>query len=448
MTTAFRLVLTCALVALTGCITDPVTGQTVFGRPMSDMEEDELGEQYKPQILAEFSGAYPDEELQAYLAPIVLGFAKSGARPDLSWSFTVLNTSEVNAFAIPGGEVFMTRGLLWRLDDEAEFAVVMGHEVGHVEHRHGMQSMVRDTGAAAIIQAAAQYAGVESVAGTAQTLLLTRFSRDQERESDVRGVHHAYQAGYDPRRGAEVFRKFLALKGGQESFLDAWTASHPLDTERIENIHRLSAETDQRLAGTGPVEGLKVDVPKFDQLVARLREAQKVYDRHDAAIASASKSGGKDAVARIIPELKACAEALPSHAYFANSLGRAYVIAGDMENGEKWLKRASGLKQGLVQPDLVLGQLAVRREDWNAAMTYAENGLAMLPGNYSSLYVRGEANLGLGRMDAARADFEAVAQTAPPDSNQYKAAMSRLGQAPAGSPPDVAPPPQTKKLKR
>src|SRR5688572_21250072 len=95
-------------------------------------------------IIQQYSGAYPDEDLQRHLASIVVGMARSSARPDLPWSFTVLNSSVPNAFAVPGGQVFMTRGLLHRLDDEAEFAVVMGHEIGHVEHRHTVQQMGRD----------------------------------------------------------------------------------------------------------------------------------------------------------------------------------------------------------------------------------------------------------------------------------------------------------------
>lgn len=416
-----------AFVAIAGCITDPVTGKSVWGKPTSDAEEEEMGEQYRPVILQQFSGAYPDAELQSYLGGIVLGMAKNSARPDLQWTFTVLNDSQVNAFAVPGGEVFMTRGLLWRLDDEAEFAVVMGHEIGHVEHRHTVQAMGRDSMIATLGQLGGEALGSAEIGSMASGLITMRFSRDQERESDVRGVHNSYQAGYDPRRGAEVFRKFLELKGGSESALDSWTSSHPLDSERIESILRLSAETDDRLAGEAPVQGLRVQTAKFSELISKLRENQKVYDRHDAALASVQKEGGgKDAIVAATAEFEACARSLPGHAFFANTAGKAQLAAGDTAAAKTWFQQASDLGQGMLEPELALGYIALEGKNFDEAAARADRGLAILPGNYLSQYQRGESLLGLGRQSDAQAAFQAVLQSAPQDSHEYAAATERL----------------------
>ena len=100
MQTLRRISMTLALAALAGCITDPVTGKSVIGKPTSTAEEEQLGEAYRPQILAQFSGAYPDPELQSYLGSVVLGMAKTSVRPELSWTFTVVNTSEPREVAI------------------------------------------------------------------------------------------------------------------------------------------------------------------------------------------------------------------------------------------------------------------------------------------------------------------------------------------------------------
>jgi predicted Zn-dependent protease len=417
-----------AFVAICGCITDPVTGESVMGMPTSDAEEEQMGEQYRPVILQQFSGAYPDAELQSYLGGIVLGMAKSSARPELQWTFTVLNDSQVNAFAVPGGEVFMTRGLLWRLDDEAEFAVVMGHEIGHVEHRHTVQAMGRDTLIGTLGQLGGEALGSREIGNLASGLITMRFSRDQERESDVRGVHNSYQAGYDPRRGAEVFRKFLELKGGSESSLDAWTSSHPLDSERIESILALSEKTDARLVGDAPVQGLRIQTAKFSELISRLREHQKVYDRHDAALASVDKAGGgKDAIMAATAELEACARALPGHAFFANTAGKAQLAVGNPAAARTWFQQASDLGQGLLEPELALGYIALDSNDFNEVVARADRGLAILPGNYLSLYQRGEGLLGQGRQADAQTAFQQVMQSAPQDSHEYAAAQQRLG---------------------
>ena len=416
-----------AFVAICGCITDPVTGESVMGMPTSDAEEEQMGDQYRPVILQQFSGAYPDSELQSYLGGIVLGMAKSSARPELSWSFTVLNDSQVNAFAVPGGDVFMTRGLLWRLDDEAEFAVVMGHEIGHVEHRHTVQAMGRDTLIGTLAQLGGEALGSADIGNLAGGLLVAKYSRDQERESDVRGVHNSYQAGYDPRRGAEVFRKFLELKGGSESAVDGWTSSHPLDTERIDNILRLSEKTDARLVGDAPVQGLRVQTAKFSELVSQLRENQKVYDRHDAALAAVQKEGGgKDAIMAATAEFEACARSLPGHAFFANTAGKAQLAAGNTSAARQWFQQASDLGQGMLEPELALGYIALEGQSFDEAVARAERGLAILPGNYLSEYQRGEAMHGLGRQREAQASFQAVLKSAPQDSHEYAAASQRL----------------------
>jgi len=352
-------------------------------------------------------------------------------RPDLPWTFTVLNSSVPNAFAVPGGEVFMTRGLLWRLDDEAEFAVVMGHEIGHVEHRHTIQSMGRDPLVAMLGEQIGQRVLKSGdAAGLLTTLGVSHFSREQERESDVRGVHNSYQAGYDPRRGAEVFRKFLAMKGGGENALDAYTSSHPLDTERIDNVLRLSAETDGRLAGDAPVAGLRVQTAKFSEIVEALRANQKVYDRHDAAITAINKAGGsKDAVKAAIPEFEACARSLPGHAFFANTAGKAHFAIGDDAAARTWFQQASDLGQELLEPELALAQIALASKQFDEAVARADRGLAILPGNYMSLYQRGEGMLGLGRRDEAMSVFEEVLQSAPQDSPEYAASSKHLGGA-------------------
>lgn len=267
-----RVLTTLCLALVAGCITDPVTGDSVVGLPTSDAEEQAMGLSYKPKIIEQFAGAYPDAEIQRYLGAIVLKMARKSARRDLKWEFTVVNSNEPNAFAVPGGQVFITRGMLAALDDEAEFAVIMGHEIGHVEHRHTVQAMGRDQLIGTAGQVAGQYVGSEEVGGLAAGLLVARYSRDQERESDVRGVYNAYHAGYDPRQGADVFRKFMQMKGGGGGGgIEAWISSHPLDEERIESVMKLSADIDPRLKGKKPVPGLIIQTDRFAQIVAKMR---------------------------------------------------------------------------------------------------------------------------------------------------------------------------------
>ena len=427
-----------------GCITDPVTGDSVIGAPISESEEAQMGLAYKPQIIQEFDGAYPDPQLQSHLGEIVLGMAKHSVRPDLPWTFTVLNTSVPNAFAVPGGQVFVTRGILAQMEDEAEFAVVMGHELGHVEHRHSVRQQgwqMIGQGAVAVIGGAY---GDEwaSVSGQFAQLGMLKFSRDDETEADARGVENAYTAGYDPREGADVFRMFLKMKQDAGGGPPTWLSSHPADEERIQHILELSAERDPRLAGNGAVPGLKVTTSSWSSLMAKLKVEQKTYDRYDAAMAKVTAAkGDANAIKAAIPALRQCEQELPGHALFPAALGKALLFAGDQRGARKELERATAMNQGLAEPEYVLGEICLDEKDWNGAAAHANRGLQLLPDNYPCVYVRGEAFWNLGQRAAAERDLQAVLQGAPADSRQYKAAAARLGTgaaAPAAAPKNGA----------
>ncbi|MBZ0173064.1 MAG: M48 family metalloprotease, partial [Phycisphaerales bacterium] len=116
------LALVFALSFLPACVTDPVTGKTSIGIDRTDDEEVAMAAPHASSFKAQYEGAYPDAEIQAYCERIVLGMAKKSPRRALPWNFTILNSSDVNAFALPGGTVCITRGLLWQLGSEAEFA--------------------------------------------------------------------------------------------------------------------------------------------------------------------------------------------------------------------------------------------------------------------------------------------------------------------------------------
>jgi predicted Zn-dependent protease len=262
------------------------------------------------------------------------------------------------------------------------------------------------------------------------------YSRDQERESDARGVEASYLAGYDPREGADVFRMFLAMKQEMGDDTPWFLSTHPADEERIANILAMCAEKDGRLAGTGEVAGFRRSTPEWTRLIARLREEQKTYDRYDRAIASLAQSkGGAEAVKAAIPALESCARELPGHALLLATLGKAKAVAGDVAGARADLTRAASMGQGLLEPEWILGLVAVEEERWDEAAAHADRGLAILPGNYHCLAVRGEARWNLGRRAEAESDFRQVLESAPEESDQYRLAASRI----AGTEPARAP---------
>jgi predicted Zn-dependent protease len=191
-----------ALLASTlACATNPVTGKREFNL-MSEAQEIQIGQQMDPEVEREF-GVYRDAELQAYVDNVAMTLARASQRPNLPWKFTVVDPPVVNAFALPGGFIYITRGLLAHLNDEAELAGVLGHEIGHVTARHAAQQYSKATGASLgmtlgmiFIPGMRPYG---QLADLGLNLLFLKYSRDDELQADRLGATYAADRGWDPQ---------------------------------------------------------------------------------------------------------------------------------------------------------------------------------------------------------------------------------------------------------
>ena len=243
--------------ALAACAvsTSPVTGrQRAYA--YSWQQEIEIGRRADREIVDQF-GTYDDPELEAYVRGVgeaVLAAShlrRPEALPEYQatrFTFRVLDTEIVNAFALPGGYVYVTRGLLAHLDNEAQLAVVLGHEIGHVAARHTAQDALQSGFLVAALLGAdflAEGAGVRGeivdAASIGAQLLLFRYSRDDERESDRLGVEYAALAGYRAAEGAEFFTALERMQA-RDSWFPAFLSTHPDPGRREQTVAQLAAE--------------------------------------------------------------------------------------------------------------------------------------------------------------------------------------------------------------
>ena len=225
--------------SVAACAVNPVTGKRQFTL-VTEAQEIELGREYDRQIVAEM-GLHPDTALQAYVQELGMRLARNSERPHLPWTFRVVDDPVVNAFALPGGFIYITRGILAHLNSEAELAAVMGHEIGHVTAQHGVNQVSRamlaqlGLGAASIFsETVARYS---DVANAAMGLLFLKYGRDDERQSDDLGLRYMRAAGYDPREMADVFEmlaRVSAASGGGRT--PEWLSTHPNPENRYERI--------------------------------------------------------------------------------------------------------------------------------------------------------------------------------------------------------------------
>ncbi len=228
-----------ALLVAVACTINPATGQRQLAL-LSEAQEIQIGRETHPDVLATY-GAYDDPELQRYVQEVGAKMAAISERPQLDWTFTVLDDPVVNAMALPGGYIYVNRGILANFNSEAEMASVIGHEIGHVTARHSVEQISRAQLAQIGIGVAAvasedfrKYAGL---AGIGVQLLFLKFGRDDERQSDDLGLRYMVRAGYDPREMPGVFAMLGRVHGSEGMrAMPQWLATHPDPGNRVADL--------------------------------------------------------------------------------------------------------------------------------------------------------------------------------------------------------------------
>ena len=240
------------------CATNPVTGKRELSL-MSEAQEISIGKENHPQILAEM-GEYKDAELQRYVKDLGQRLAKSSERPNLPWTFTVIDQPVVNAFAVPGGFIYITRGILGYLDSEAQLVGVLGHEIGHVTARHSAQQYSRAVlgqagllGLGIFVPAARPFGDISA---QALGLLFLKYGRDDELQSDSLGAKYAATNGWDPSAVPGFLSVLARMREGSEKGIPNWLSTHPEPASRVQEVQPLvqqlaSGRSDLRVEREG-----------------------------------------------------------------------------------------------------------------------------------------------------------------------------------------------------
>ncbi|MBC7918996.1 MAG: M48 family metalloprotease, partial [Rhodoferax sp.] len=263
-----------SLLLLAGCTTvvNPVTGEAER-TVMSEEDEIAQGQKAHQQVLQEY-GVYKNDALQAYVNTLGQKLAAQSHRRNLQWHFTVLDSPEINAFALPGGYVYVTRGIMAYMESEADLAGVIGHEIGHVTARHGAQRATSQQKAGIGVLAASVlgvllesqgYSGAGRVAGDlSQTVaagFIASYGREQELQADQLGAEYLVRNRYNPQNMVDVI---VVLKSQEQFAADAakaegkaapsgssWLASHPSNDKRLADIRQIATKYQGNYADDG-----------------------------------------------------------------------------------------------------------------------------------------------------------------------------------------------------
>ena len=246
------------LLSMIACATNPVTGRRELSL-VSESQEISMGLQAADAAKTSM-GLVEDPALQQYVTGLGMPMAKASERPNLPWTFTVVDDPTVNAFALPGGPVFVTRGILAHMNSEAQLVSVLGHEIGHITAKHSVSQMSKaqlaQIGVVAAVVVNPELGDLAGAASQGLGLLFLKFGRDDETEADRLGFRYMTRALYDPSEMAEMFRTLDRLGGGGEGRVPEWLSTHPNPGNRVE-------DTKARIAQATLPAGLKVEREPF-----------------------------------------------------------------------------------------------------------------------------------------------------------------------------------------
>ena len=252
-----------ALAILLSCATNPVTGKSELSL-VSQSDEIAMGKQSAADVDATV-GLYPDSNVQRYVSALGHSLAAHTERPDLPWQFHVVDDPAVNAFALPGGFIFVTRGLMAHVNNEAELATVVGHECGHVAAKHSVKIMSEaEVAQAALVIGMAVNKDVAKYGAAAQQglqILFLKFSRDDESQADQLGFKYALADSFDVRQMAPMFVMLGGITKMSGSKLPEWQSTHP-DPE-----NRLAATNERLKSVTADLDKYKVERASYLRLI-------------------------------------------------------------------------------------------------------------------------------------------------------------------------------------
>ncbi len=252
----FRAVLAVVLAAFLGltglsCSTNPATGQRQLSL-IGEEQEVAMGREADQQV-SQSMGLYPDEELQRYVNAVGQRLAAESERPNLPWTFRVIDDPAINAFALPGGFVYLTRGIMTYFNNEAEMASVLGHEIGHVTARHSVEQISRQQlaglglGIGMILSPELREFGDLAQAGMG--LLFLKYGRDDERQADALGLRYMVREDYDPAQMPNVFETLARVsQAGESQRLPSFLSTHPDPGARAQRIRGVLGESEYQTA--------------------------------------------------------------------------------------------------------------------------------------------------------------------------------------------------------
>ena len=410
-----------ALSAMQGCAKSPVTGETILVG-MSEAQERQVDQEVAPHQFSQDYGALQDDSVNRYVDQLGARMAANTHRPDMPYSYRVLNANYVNAYTFPGGAMGVTRGIVLDMEDEAQFAALLGHELGHVNARHAAQrqgqAMVAQVAVLGVNVAArdSQWGSIVGLAGqVGASALLSSYSRDNEREADALGQEYMVRSGYPASGMTRLHGMLLSQERSQPNILETMFSTHPMPAERVAAAKSLAASRYQTSLSR------PVNRERYMDSTAPVR-AQGPTIR-------ACQKGESAAARKELGEAEKHFRTALSHRredYAANVLMSKVLLAQNRHaDAQRFADVARNVYPQEAQAQKLSGVTRLARKDYDGAYARLSAFDKLLPGDPGVTFLRGVALQGGGNRDgAARLYYQYARQVRSGEAAQY--AVGRL----------------------
>jgi predicted Zn-dependent protease len=376
---------------------------------VSEQEEIQIDRQYSPLQFSSDFGPAQEAALNTYVDGIGRSMAARGHRPHMPFSFRVVNATYINAYAFPGGSIACTRGILLTLNNEAELAALLGHEIGHVNARHTAEQLSKGQltnivvgGLSIIADVAAPGMGqvASALGGFGAGAFLASYSRDNERQADALGTEYMVQSGFSPDGMVGLMTMLNNLNQSRPSSIELMFATHPMSAERYETAVQAARTT---FAGS---RDLPLNRERYMDTTARLRAIKGAIEE----MQKGDKAMGQKNFSQAETHYQAALKQAPDDYAGLVSMAKCQLMQKKHAEGARYARRAQAVFPQEAQGHHLGGFADLNLKEFDGALQSFRTSQRLLPQNPNTLFFIGYSYEGLGRRTEAAREYQRFLQ--------------------------------------
>ncbi|MBD3308208.1 M48 family metalloprotease [candidate division KSB3 bacterium] len=403
---------------VTGCAVNPVTGQRQLMLVTED-QEIQIDQENSPHQFSSDYGPLQDPQLNTYIAQVGQELVVNSHRPNMPYSFRGVNATYVNAYAFPGGSIAATRGILLEMENEAELAALLGHEIGHVNARHTAERMTKNLVVGALVAGATAYLEAEhekwaplaaGLGGIAAGALLAHYSREDERQADALGMEYMTRIGQNPSGMVGLMDVLRSLSKHKPSTIEMMFSTHPMSEERFQTAQQRAA-TDYPTFQNAPVN--RDRYMDYTAGLRRIKGAIEDFQEGEKAMAAQKYRQAESS-------LDSGLQQAPDDYAGLVMMAKCHLAQNNHRQAEYYAQRAKEVFPTEAQAHHISGMAQLGQNNFGAAYQEFDNYERMLPGNPNTIFLKGVTLEGMQhRQQAAEEYYRYLQAVNQGDQAQY-----------------------------